>query len=501
MGKIQNKSADNVKNFKKMFIMVYIIIIVASITLTSMFTITRTNYALKSQVISVAAQLNAQMKSNLNSYLSKVEMIGTLVFSEEYMYEYDATSPSNDEYEAIKTENEIANQLYNLSLLENMVDFGIIYSNNHFVGKISNGTISTFGDNLYNDFHSMISHESTSDGWQAGYNGNYKRFYYVKKVNENAILAVSFYTTELDDVFVNSSETENINLHITDENNTIIYSHDLNEVGTKLDDNISSRVNMSEQGTYIDNKYLLAFNNCGNNWEMIQSVPTDVIIHEIKNTRYAIIFVGAIATIISSIITLILLNKIITPVTTMVTTLDDKAHMDLLTGILNKRSFEEYTQEMITSSERTDTKAIILLDIDNFKGVNDTLGHEYGDKVLAGVGDILKRVFNNEDYLGRLGGDEFCVFLNTFDPLTKKHSTYNEFVKEKCNSLCQAFRDNYTGDDNSYKISASIGVAVFPDNGCSFSELYRCADIALYASKKRGKDTFTIYNKYMEDEK
>lgn len=116
------------------------------------------------------------------------------------------------------------------------------------------------------------------------------------------------------------------------------------------------------------------------------------------------------------------------------------------------------------------------------------------DKVLAGVGDILKRVFHADDYLGRLGGDEFCVYLNISDFC---QGNYRKHIEEKCAELCRAFANNYTGESGNYKISASIGVAIFPDNGDSFGELYKCADKALYASKHKGKDTYTIYEENM----
>ena len=147
------------------------------------------------------------------------------------------------------------------------------------------------------------------------------------------------------------------------------------------------------------------------------------------------------------------------------------------------------------NAEKNSRCAIILLDVDNFKGVNDTLGHSYGDKVLANIGNILRSVFRDEDILGRLGGDEFCVCIEV------KSSDPDDIIRtaeRKCAQLCEAFHSNYTGDDNSYKISASIGASVCPENGRSFSELYACADKALYNSKHKGKDTYTIYREELK---
>ena len=71
---------------------------------------------------------------------------------------------------------------------------------------------------------------------------------------------------------------------------------------------------------------------------------------------------------------------------------------------------------------------------------------------------------------------------------------YTSYVKSKCDELCEAFRNNYTGRDNDYKISGSIGVALFPDHAETFEELYKFADTALYISKNKGKDTYTIFD-------
>lgn len=487
------KTTD-VNHYKNIFILLYVAIIVTAIAATSAITIGRTDYVLKLQITSVAADLNNQMKVNLSRYLSEVEMIGTLVFSEEYIYSYDASDPSNDEYESIKNEDNIENMLFSISMLENMIDFGIVYSNNHFVGKISNGTLRSFGTSLYTDFSAMIQDNTVNDGWQAGYNGNYSRIYYAKRVNPNAVLAVSFYSSELDDVFVRSSSTENIKVCITDSSNTIIYSQEYSEYGQKIDSMIADRMSMAHSGTYIDDKYLVAVNDCAEGWKIVQYAPVELILKEKNDVTYSLIIIGLVSVFIATVFSVIILERLITPVAATFTKLDDEAHTDLLTGVLNKRSFENYTEETLRGSSLSDRRAVVLLDIDNFKGVNDTLGHAYGDKVLTGVGDILRKVFGPDDFLGRLGGDEFCVLLCTDDETAGKYTSYNSYIEEKCTELCRAFAENYTGDDNSYKISASIGVAVFPSAGKSFGELYRCADEALYSSKHRGKDTFTIYS-------
>lgn len=246
--------------------------------------------------------------------------------------------------------------------------------------------------------------------------------------------------------------------------------------------------------TIMDDKYLITLKECGDNWSVVCSAPTRKILKEKNDVTFFVIIVTIIAAAAASALSVVLISKIINPVHEMVDSLSDEAHNDLLTGIFNKKTFEKKVEEILKQNHSLKKKAVILLDLDNFKGVNDTLGHAYGDKVLAGVGDILKRVFHADDYLGRLGGDEFCVYLNISDFC---QGNYRKHIEEKCAELCRAFANNYTGESGNYKISASIGVAIFPDNGDSFGELYKCADKALYASKHKGKDTYTIYEENM----
>lgn len=487
-----SNSSDNIRKIKNIILIVYTCIIIILTSVVSFLTINKTDKALKSKVTSMASDLNVQMQMNLDSYLQRMETIGTLVFSAEEVYKYDATNIDNDEYDAIKTEQLIADQLYSICIMENFVDFSIVYSNNHHVGKMSNGTMKLFGDDLYTDLSAMINRPKTGDGWATGYKDNYKRIYYVKAVNENAVLVISFYTGELDDVFEHPGGIEDIAVHLVEENDVVIYSSDGTMEGEKLLDDISKRISGRSSVTIMDDEYLITLMNCGDNWRVVCSAPTKIILKEKNDVIVYVVIVAVIAALIAAVASVVLMSRIITPVNEIVDSLSDEAHTDLLTGILNKRTFEKRVEEALKKDHDSKKKALLLLDLDNFKGVNDTLGHAYGDKVLAGVGDILKRIFHADDQLGRLGGDEFCVYLNISD---FKQGNYLKHIEEKCTELCNAFADNYTGENGTYKISASIGVAVFPDGGKNFGELYKSADKALYASKKRGKDTFTIYEK------
>lgn len=491
--KRQKRKAGSVRKFIMAMTCGYIAIMIGLTAFITYLSINKTDTILKTQASSMTSALNIQMKMNLSRFLENMETTATLIFASENAYKYDASNESNDEYEALAVEEEISDNLYNLCIMENYVDFGIVYSNNHIVGKVSNGTVDLFGDNLYKDLSSFINRQRTCDGWSTGYNNDYTRIYYVKRVNENAVLVTSFYTTELEDVFEHPGGIGDTSIRLTEENGVIIYSSEEDETGKYLPESIKSRIS-DNSATRIDDEYLITFTNCGDDWKVICSVPTSIILKEKNEYQIYIVIVCALSTLIAILLTVAFSLKMSNPVNDMVDVLNKKAHVDLLTGVLNKRSFEEYTENAINSAESSDIYALILLDVDNFKGVNDTLGHAYGDKVLANIGVILRSVFREGDYLGRLGGDEFCVFLKMS---AVNSGSASNFTIKKCEQICSAFHNNYTGDDNSYKISASVGAALFPKNGKTFSELYKCADTALYQSKHKGKDTYTIYTEEM----
>ncbi len=163
----------------------------------------------------------------------------------------------------------------------------------------------------------------------------------------------------------------------------------------------------------------------------------------------------------------------------------EKAETDPLTKLYNKQETIHRIEQCLANSGAEDRFAMVMVDIDNFKGVNDTLGHRFGDAVLVDIAEKIRTLFRNSDIVGRVGGDEFCVFL--------RNIANEGAVVEKLNAICEAFRHTYTGEGGDYKISGSVGVAFYPRHGRTYETLYQLADEALYESKRRGKDCYTIY--------
>lgn len=165
--------------------------------------------------------------------------------------------------------------------------------------------------------------------------------------------------------------------------------------------------------------------------------------------------------------------------------LREKADTDLLTGLSNKLATERKIKEYI--SEYPDKLGMLfVLDIDNFKKINDTMGHAFGDEVLRSLGSQIGAVFRVTDIIGRTGGDEFMIFL--------KFLKSDENTLKEAQKLVDFFKGFVAGDYVKYSATASIGAAVFPAHGSDFETLYKAADKALYKAKKRGKNQLAFYD-------
>lgn len=173
--------------------------------------------------------------------------------------------------------------------------------------------------------------------------------------------------------------------------------------------------------------------------------------------------------------------------------LQEKAELDLLTGVYNKVTAEQMIRASLDRGTKNRcTDAFLIVDLDEFKKVNDQLGHAFGDVVLFETAQNLKSLCRAGDIVGRIGGDEFVMFL--------KDLPDEMVVETKGLSICAMFQNAYAGALKDHKVSGTVGISLSPRDGQTFEELYEKADIALYHAKAIGKDTYCLYDEGMEND-
>ncbi|MCR4937291.1 MAG: sensor domain-containing diguanylate cyclase [Lachnospiraceae bacterium] len=174
------------------------------------------------------------------------------------------------------------------------------------------------------------------------------------------------------------------------------------------------------------------------------------------------------------------------------TKLMEKAEEDPLTGLLNKSAFADNVSALCDKLEEDRMVAYFIIDLDNFKAVNDNLGHATGDRVLTDVARSLERVFNENDIVGRIGGDEFaaCMAVPAGGRIPPQ-----QLFRRKARAILTEVDSIYSRDGKSVHTSVSIGISIGPENAGTAEELYKKADEALYNVKYGGKNQFCFYGK------
>jgi diguanylate cyclase (GGDEF)-like protein len=166
------------------------------------------------------------------------------------------------------------------------------------------------------------------------------------------------------------------------------------------------------------------------------------------------------------------------------------AYFDHLTGLASRTYYQEHIQTIIkTASHRNEKFAFLFLDLDGFKDVNDSLGHNLGDQLLKVIAQRVQGVIRDADFAARLGGDEFCILLNDVDS--------DEFVAEVADRCLQKINEPLFLSHQQIKPRVSIGIATFPRDGDNEVDLLKAADTAMYAAKQTGKQRYVFYSQDM----
>ena len=165
---------------------------------------------------------------------------------------------------------------------------------------------------------------------------------------------------------------------------------------------------------------------------------------------------------------------------------------DALTGVANRAEFQDVMQNAVSKLQAGNKLALFYIDLDHFKCVNDTLGHDVGDKLLSYVAQHLLRSTRRSDLVARIGGDEFAILLSDI--------TDRDFCEVLAKRILEAFKGSITIDGHSISTGLSIGVAVAPADTGNIDQLIKSANVALHAAKTNGRGTFRIYEEGMDAE-
>ena len=174
--------------------------------------------------------------------------------------------------------------------------------------------------------------------------------------------------------------------------------------------------------------------------------------------------------------------------------------MDGLTGLLNKRAMLEVAEQKIAAAKRFRRQlSVLIADIDHFKRVNDTYGHDVGDVIIKGLGEILRRAKRSTDAVARFGGEEFVIICEETD--ARGAMLLAERVREELGRTTFHPHEKVAQSGNAslaVSVTCSVGVATFPESGAIWEELFKAADEALYVSKRSGRNRSTAWSPSMQ---
>lgn len=474
-------------------ILAFSVIVPAVLVITILLFNSRMSDALKRQTADMIQNLNTQVAYNIDNSLKTIDDNINMILADTDISDY---VPGETVDSAM--EEDIDTALYTYAINSSYIDYGIVYSNGSTLGKISHELLSAGGSDLYSTLEKAL--KRSTGGWTSEVIPGRTELMSLRRINDYAIGVASIPAASLTENFKDNMFVEGMEIYVADRSLVVISTTDESvAAGSYLKTQISRVVNRDEVNAQIGENYVVATNKLNNGWYVITAVPTYDILRVLSDTSIRLIIAAIILSIIVIAYVVFMAFRISASINQTVDKLDVKAQKDLLTNLYNKRSFEEIVDTTLNNPEPGMSYALIFMDVDNFKGVNDRCGHDVGDMVLKKFAQTIGQAFRDSDIMGRLGGDEFCVLVKMPDEEDK-----NKLISN-INEVCKRFTDLLHRHANSARqdmpaVTSSMGAALWDGVPEGFEQLYHKADTALYASKKRGKDTWTIYGQNMAQE-
>lgn len=445
------------------------------------------NSVIQERTTELVDSLNKQTANTIELIMDRIERNVNMIFSNELYYKYDPTNSLASEDEVI--EAKLASDLATYATMEDYLDFCVVYPYGHTVGQLSDKTWNGHGMQLYDDVAAILN--ISNECWASGLGGDYSILYYFHRLNNNALIIASIKMDRISSIL--TTDTAGLELDTYLVNNSLVVqatTADPSEVGSYIKSGIYRLVSRDNKAK-SSRLYLACSAKIDCDWLVVSAIPYSNLTNQLHSARMFILGISIALVIFATIFTIWMTRRILMAVNQTVGKLDVKSQRDLLTGLLNKVSFEEIVGLTLEENYDNNRYALVFMDVDNFKGVNDRCGHDVGDEVLRSFSQTIDSVFRAEDIKGRLGGDEFCVLMKL------PYGSTEEEIKTAINDVCGRFKDALhrkaaTGRQSMPAVTSSMGAAINNEHD-SFDDIYHRADTALYQSKHKGKDTWSIY--------
>ena len=393
----------------------FIVVSMISICFVSVLTFNKSSSVMTNKVGVLMTAINDQFSLNLDNYFNDIEENAAMIFSDEEIYSYSPENNTLSEYDTILLKNSIKSKIAEIGTMTNYADFCIVYSNNTSLGTLSSATSSTFGkDKIYEKLSSYITRSNTKDGWKVGVDGNYNKMYYVKRVNDDAVLLVSIYTTEFNSVLQYSDELDGMEVYVAD-GETIVFSTDREAVGTALDENIRPYVTDNTHYTFVNLKDVVTINTCLDNLKIVSTIPKSTVLREINQIMLYTVLIAVVCIIISAALGVGIARNIVKPINNVVGNIEKAANGDLTVklnvkgrdeiAVLSER-FNEMIKKMCSLIKNVDEVSQKVEDSSNFIYNVATNNQEVSNNISIAIEGIAtgaaKQLDESKESFGKL---------------------------------------------------------------------------------------------------
>lgn len=317
-------------SLKNKLILTYVAIAFIPIVIVSSVSFIINKTILTTKVSNLSNNVSIQAKLNIDNYLNEIEDSTSLVFAHDNILTFTPLNPSLSQYDITNTENEIDEYLLSISLLQNFTDFSLIYEDGSTIGKISETTTKIYNMNtLYSELKSTVINNKNKCSWITGKDGDFNKLYYIKQVNNNALMLTSIYTDELDEVFDKLNDGSGSCYTLINNDNFVIYSNNRNLISSEIDTNIYKDLSDKSSQILSSNNELITVNTCDNGWKLISSIPKSYIFKEIYLISFVNVIIALVCMIASGIFGSLLAKKICVPIIDIVTKMQKAEKGDL----------------------------------------------------------------------------------------------------------------------------------------------------------------------------